>query len=309
MATSRRPLSVRHDPTLSTLWDSYSLSLRAENKSPRTIQTYGESIRLFITHLAGTGHPGTATAVTRADVEGFVADLLDKWKPATAANRYRALGSFFAWAVTDGELAKSPMSGTKPPAVEVAPVDALTEADLKALDGACAGTSFEERRDAAIIRLLFDCGLRRDEISGLALEDIDMKLGEVTVLGKGRRIRRVSMGVKTTRAVDRYLRVRRTHEWASTTECAWLGLKGVLTENGIRQMLERRANQAGLGHLNLHRLRHTWAHHMKLSGMPDSDLQNQGGWSSPAMLARYGASATGERARKAHRRYSLGDKV
>jgi site-specific recombinase XerC len=141
------------------------------------------------------------------------------------------------------------------------------------------------------------------------LEDIDMKLGEVTVLGKGRRIRRVSMGVKTTRAVDRYLRVRRTHEWASTTECAWLGLKGVLTENGIRQMLERRANQAGLGHLNLHRLRHTWAHHMKLSGMPDSDLQNQGGWSSPAMLARYGASATGERARKAHRRYSLGDKV
>jgi site-specific DNA-cytosine methylase len=96
MATSRRPRSVRHDPALSTLWDSYCLSLRAENKSPRTIQTYGESIRLFITHLAGTGHPGTATAVTRADVEGFVANLLDKWKPATAANRYRALGNSMA---------------------------------------------------------------------------------------------------------------------------------------------------------------------------------------------------------------------
>jgi len=81
MATSRRQRSVRHDPTLSTLWDSYSLSLRAENKSPRTIQTYGESIRLFITHLAGTGHPGTATAVTRADVEGFVADLLTSGSP------------------------------------------------------------------------------------------------------------------------------------------------------------------------------------------------------------------------------------
>lgn len=100
------------------------------------------------------------------------------------------------------------------------------------------------------------------------MHDIDLKLAEVTVLGKGRRIRRVSMGVKTTRAVDRYLRMRRTHEWASTTECAWLGLKGVLTENGIRQMLERRATQAGLGHLNLHRLRHTWAHHMKLSACP-----------------------------------------
>ena len=309
MATAKRICSVRQTPSVATLWESYSLSLRAEHKSPRTIQTYGEAIHLFCAHLEATGHPGTASAVTRADVEGFVAALLAKWKPATAANRYRALGSFFAWAVGDGELAVSPMASTKPPSVEVTPVDALTMTQLRSLEEACSGTAFEDRRDTALIRLLFDCGLRRAEITGLSTQDVDTQLGEVTVLGKGRRIRRVSMGIKTAKAVDRYLRARSRRDDAAGTTHLWLGLKGPLTENGIRQALERRAAKAGLGHLNLHRLRHTWAHHAKLSGLSDSDLQNQGGWSSPAMVARYGASATGERARQSHRKYSLGDRI
>jgi len=50
------------------------------------------------------------TAVTRADVRDVIADQLERWKPATALNRYRSLQAFFKWCVTEGELKTSPWS-------------------------------------------------------------------------------------------------------------------------------------------------------------------------------------------------------
>jgi site-specific recombinase XerC len=54
-------------------------------------------------------------AVKRADVRDFIADQLERWKPATALNRYRSLQAFFKWCVAEGELEANPMVGMKPP--------------------------------------------------------------------------------------------------------------------------------------------------------------------------------------------------
>ena len=67
-------------------------------------------------------------------------------------------------------------------------------------------------------------------------------------------------------------------------------------------MLDRRTADAGIGHINPHRFRHTFAHQAKRRGMTDGDLMLTAGWSTPAMLHRYGAVAAAERARDAHRR-------
>jgi site-specific recombinase XerD len=222
------------------LTESFKRSLLAENKSPRTVETYGEALRLFGDFL-----------LEREHVEAFIADLLAKWKPATASNRYRALHSFFKWAVAEEEIAAHPMANMKPPAVPEEPPQVLTDDDIKRLLRACEGTGFAERRDAAIIRLLYDTGMRRAECAHLNVADIDFEHNVALVLGKGRRPRACPFGRKTAQALDRYLRARAGRKESARAEL-WLGLWGPMTESGLYQVLEKRAEQAKIGPIHTH---------------------------------------------------------
>jgi site-specific recombinase XerC len=128
------------------------------------------------------------TAVTRNDVRGFIADQLQRWKPATALNRYRSLQAFFKWCAAEGELDASPMVGMKPPRLPDEPPPVLTDDQLRRLLKSCDGRDFTDRRDTAIIRLFIDTGVRVSEAAGILLPD-DLELDDqvVIVLGKGRR--------------------------------------------------------------------------------------------------------------------------
>jgi len=75
-------------------------------------------------------------------------------------------------------------------------------------------------------------------------------------------------------------------------------------------MIWKRAEQAGLGKVYPHQLRHSWAHDQMASGLVSvSDLMRLAGWKSRTMLERYAASAAEERAIDAGRRNSLSDRV
>ena len=103
------------EPRLPDLARSFERHLRAENKSDRTVETYLEVVRLLQAYLARRG-VGLAEA-DRAQIEAFLADLLARWKPATAANRYRSLKVFYAWLEEEGEITADPMAKMKPPAI------------------------------------------------------------------------------------------------------------------------------------------------------------------------------------------------
>ena len=110
----------------------------------------------------------------RDDLGEILASLLERFKPATASNRYRGLRAFFAWCVEEGEITRSPMEHMQPPAVPETPPEVLTESDLKRLLKTCAGKSFEDRRDSAIIWLFLDTGMRLSELTNLRLSDLDL---------------------------------------------------------------------------------------------------------------------------------------
>lgn len=110
------------------------------------------------------------------------------------------------------------------------------------------------------------------------------------------------------KALDRYLRVRSRHAYAKTS-WLWLGKRGRLTDEGIRQLIERRAAQAGLGKIHVHQLRHSFAHHWLSDGGQESDLMRIAGWRSAQMLRRYASSAAQERALAAARKVGIGNRI
>ncbi len=216
--------------------------------------------------------------------------LLDRYSGACASNQYRALQQFFKWLAAEDQL-PDPTAGLQPPPVPQQQIPVFTGQELARLDQACAGRTFAQRRDTAIIAVFKATGIRLAELAGLRYDpgdprrgDIDLWLREITVRGKGGKPRIVRIGHQAARSLDRYLRARARHAQAWRNQL-WLGTSNrePLTSAGIYQMIARRGRQCGVA-VHPHRFRHHFSHTWLDRGGPEGDLMELNGWASPQML-------------------------
>ena len=154
------------------------------------------------------------------DIQRWMAWLLDRYSSAYASNQYRALQQFFKWLAAEDEL-PDPMERLQPPRVTEKLVPVFTTGELTKLEQACAGRSFAQRGDTAIIAVFKATGIRLAELAGLRYDpgdprrsDIDLWQREITVRGKGGKDRIVKIGHQAARSLDRYLRARARHAQA-----------------------------------------------------------------------------------------------
>ena len=285
---------------------SFELSLRARNRSAETIKSYVGTVEMFGEFLLASGFPTLIDRIRREHVESFIADQLARWKPKTARIRYGNLQQFFKWCVEEGEITETPMRNVRPPSVPEVPVPIISDDHLRRIFKSVEGTTFVQRRDAAILRALYDCGVRLAEVTGLSVDDVDWDRQVINVVGKGSRPRAVPFGRKTSQALDHYLSARQVHGQGGSPDL-WLGAKGRLTDSGIAQMIRRRCRDAGVPHLHAHQFRHGAAHRWLASGGSEGDAMRLFGWRSRVMLERYGAVLADQRAHDAYRRLCPGD--
>lgn len=296
-------------PDLDLLVDDFVSHLEGANRSPNTVSSYVNCANALVRFLRAEKLPTSASLITAKHIDAFMADLQTRVASATAAKHYRSIQQLFKFLERDEPDFTSPMTKMSPPKIDEKPVPVIPVDHAQKILDTCKGNTFENRRDTAMLKFMYDTGLRVGELVGMDLVDYDQKTKTVTVTGKGNKTRALNCGTTTIDAIRRYLRYRAVHPFAELTDAFWLGRKGRLTVSGVAQMLDRRAAEADVPHLHPHQFRHTFAHNWLDGGGNEGDLMNLAGWSSREMIGRYGKSAAGTRARGAHARLSPADRL
>ncbi|GAB3487784.1 tyrosine-type recombinase/integrase [Flexivirga lutea] len=305
---SRQP--VTFDPA--ALVPSWQLALRADRKSPQTLKSYSDGVRLYLAWCVEQA----AEPLDRTSLRGWVSALLDGGNaPATARSRQLAVRRFTAWLLEEGEIPTDPFLGIRAPRLDTGVVQPLTEDQLRALLHACQpprgatpAEALRYRRDEAMLRLMLETGARAGEVVGLRLADLDLPAGTALIRrGKGGKGRVVPFGPTTARALDRYLRLRARHRLAGTAHL-WVGDRGKgFSYDALHKTLKQRADAAGIPGFHPHLMRHTAAHRWLAAGGSEGGLMAVAGWTRPDMLLRYTKAQAASRAAAEARTLNLGE--
>lgn len=251
-------------------------ALEAKDASPHTRRAYESAVGHFLAWADGPAsvdwrRPGRRQL--RAYLAALTADGLAK---RSIASHLAALRSFYRHGRREGWVAGDPwaavvtprLPGRLPAVLEVEDVERM----LDAVDGsaeAAATAAPLELRDRAIIELAYAAGLRISELAALAIGDLDLRRGEVRVLGKGRKERQTLLGEPARDALvawlDRGRPVLLAHPGAPADDgTVFLNRFGApLGVRGMRERIDRLAARAGMPDgVSPHTLRHSFASHL-----------------------------------------------
>ena len=258
-------------------------SLAARDASPHTQRAYATAIGAYLDWLAARGTDWRRP--TRTDLRAYLAVLGVGHARSSVAQRLAAIRSFHRWATRNdlapgdpwGAIATPRLPRRLPHVLEVEQVGrmlAVVEADLAASpDG--NGERAARRvalalRDRALVETAYAAGLRISELAAADLASLDLRRGEIRVMGKGRKERIGLLGRPACTALAAYLEdgrpillERRTGGDAPPVEIFLNHLGGPLGVRGLRYRFDRLCIRAGLPlGISPHTLRHSFATHL-----------------------------------------------
>jgi integrase/recombinase XerC len=270
--------------------------LAERNASRETVRAYRREVadlRSFLAGETGDGRErGSAVdwgAVTAADLRRYVASRLPGRKSSTMARRIAAIRTFFAFLVSQGEIRVNPAAGLVGPRREMRLPEFLPVDEMMDFLRSLPVREEAERRDAAILELLYSSGLRVGELVALTRESVSFEEETVRVLGKGRKVRIVPVGGKAIGALKEYLAMRDASGGSDPSGALFRNMKGgPLTARSVARILDAALRRAGVGrHLSPHGVRHSFATHLLESGADLRAIQEMLGHASLSTTQRY----------------------
>ncbi len=221
---------------------SFRLCLAAEGKAGKTVRMYTEAVQWFAAaHLIPQTCRTRWEQVSGQDIQRWMVWLLGRYSDSYASNQYRALQQFFKWRAAEEGL-PDPMARLRPPRVTEKLIPVFASVELSKLEKVCAGRTFAQRRDLAIIAVFRAIGVRLSELAGIVYDaedaqrsDVDLWQREITVRGKTGKARIVRINHQTALSLDRYIRVRARHAQAYRPQL-WLGVNNRGPMTGERHL-------------------------------------------------------------------------
>lgn len=258
-----------------------------------TLYQYQWHLRELSAWLAGEGVEEVG-AVTRSLLRRWGGDLHDRWQPQTIKTAVVVARSFFGWLVAEGVLAKSPADGLKTPAVRMTLQRTLTAEEIARLLARCDLATVKGVRDAALVSLLADSGIRASELLRLRPEDLDLEGRLLVVVRKGGNQGIAFYGEATALRLRAWLDVRQKLIALLAPDAIhlWVSVGGytpghLITDSGLRKLLRDLGHAAGVAGVSPHAFRRAWACLLVESGAPPRYIQGAAGWKSERQLYRY----------------------
>ncbi len=277
---------------MDSLLDTFERHLRVErNVSMHTCEAYLRDLRafkVFLTEALGWPDEGIRT-IRRIDsivLRRYLGLLHKTHKKTSIGRKLASLRTFFRFLVRENLLESNPGEGVATPKQEKYLPGTLSVDEIFALLERNAGTDPLRLRDLAIFELLYSCGLRVSELTGLDLENLDLHQGLVRVLGKGGKERIVPVGRKALSALHGYLE---TRPGAPSGAALFLNARGGrLTPRSVQRNLKKHLIQAGvLTKASPHSLRHSFATHLLDGGADLRAIQELLGHASLSTTQKY----------------------
>ena len=273
-----------------------------KNASPHTCRAYLKDLVGFENFLKGSGMYLSSAGevemekVDRLAIRKYLSFLHRKNKKSSIARKISTLRSFFRYLVGEQLAMSNPAKSVATPKIEKVLPTALTVDEafrlMESPRHPPKGTSSDgpqkkkTTRDCAILELLYSSGLRVGELVTLNSNHLDLDLGIVRVMGKGRKERIVPVGLKAVEALKTYLKERGPLDGG---EPLFVNLKGGrLTARSVGRLVKKYSRRSGIFRkISPHSLRHTFATHLLDAGADIREIQEMLGHASLSTTQRY----------------------
>ena len=263
--------------------------LREKNSSPHTIKAYTGDLATF------SAYAGTRSwkQIDHIAIRGFLSRLYEKGLSKTSVARsLAAVRSLYRWLAQEGAVDQNPAKLVATPRLpkKLPRVPTIEEMN-SVLDGKMPETAAFPERDRLMLELLYGCGIRNSELTGINLDDIRLSAEAILIRGKGKKERYVPFGDAVKSALAAYLSARQTllAETRKNSSALLINQRGGrLTTRSVGRIIKKIAVAKGLSpDVHPHTLRHAFGTHMLEEGADLRAIQELLGHERLATTQRY----------------------
>ena len=287
--------------------------LTERRRSPLTVAAYESDLGEFCQFLRRSGGSASLKDVASSDIRRYVAHCFDDrgYDSRTVCRKLSSIRALYRFLKITGVRENDPAAAIPGPAIaKRRPSPLKVDEVVKLLRTSLAGRTDEMRlRDGAIMELFYASGMRRAELAGVRLADVDLGERTIRVTGKGNKERVVVINRTAAAAIEAYLRVRPR----SADPALFLGRGGKgLTPKHVWRIFRTIYRISGIQkHASPHTLRHSFATHLVENGVDLETVRELLGHESLATTGVYLQLAMGHKRRaydEAHPRDRIADR-
>jgi integrase/recombinase XerC len=269
--------------------------------SAHTLRAYRRELEAFAAWMAGQDGTLTADRIEHTQIRGYLATLYERGlSKASAARALAAIRSWFKWLARTGHIEQNAAALVSTPKLpKHLPRVPSIEQMNRVVDSVRDDAASWPARDRAILEMLYGCGIRNAELTGLNLEDLHWANEAVLVRGKGQKQRYVPLGDAAAQALRAYLAERSARLAAAQKETPALflnlhlrglgtGSQARLTTRSVGRIVKRIAILRGLSSdVHPHTLRHAFGTHLLEEGADLRAIQELLGHERLSTTQRY----------------------
>jgi integrase/recombinase XerC len=263
--------------------------LHERNASPHTMKAYSRDLSLFAAYAGSRGWK----EIDHIAVRGFLSQLYETGLSKTSVARaLAAVRSLYRWLAREGVVEQNPAKLVATPRLpkKLPRVPTIEEMN-SVIDGEMPQVAAFPERDRLMLELLYGCGIRNSELTGIDLDDIRLSAEAILIRGKGKKERYVPFGDSVRSALAAYLPERKKVLEAGSKHSTALLINrrgGRLTTRSVGRIIKKIAVAKGLSpDVHPHTLRHAFGTHMLEEGADLRAIQELLGHERLATTQRY----------------------